>query len=256
MDKFLVKTDPDPEDDKYSEISSISNDEDSHDDSADIVSNATIKDAVDPITFFNSKELCFYKTIDKFYKKCGDKEIIRMLNIINGESEISLRVLDWFVTRYSKRKIDFNDDDDNTLDAFDVHISYKSELKSYKKKYFDPFRRRKKFYYPFYLNEKHFDSNNSQASKEVILLYTTLGQLNFFRWAISNKIIHYVFKNLDNIIIAMNTSNKDDKKKKQKIQYIKKKDTKIKSIDKKNNNCINNYFDDNEDENQLILNFD
>ena len=46
-------------------------------------------------------------------------------------------------------------------------------------------------------------------------------------------------------------------KKKQKIQYIKKKDTNIKSIDKRNNNnCINNYFDDNEDENQLILNFD
>jgi hypothetical protein len=45
--------------------------------------------------------------------------------------------------------------------------------------------------------------------------------------------------------------------KKQKIQYIKKKDTNIKSIDKRNNNnCINNYFDDNEDENQLILNFD
>ena len=31
-----------------------------------------------------------------------------MLDIINGESAISLRVLDWFVTRYSKRKIDFN----------------------------------------------------------------------------------------------------------------------------------------------------
>jgi hypothetical protein len=104
--------------------------------------------------------------------------------------------------------------------------------------------------------ETNFNPTNTQASKEVVLLYTTLGQLNFFRWAISNKIIHYVFKNLDNIILAMNTSNKDDKKKKQKIQYFKKKDIKLKSSDIKNSNCINNYYDDDNDDNQLILNFD
>ena len=46
-----------------------------------------------------------------------------VLDIINGNSEISLRVLDWFVTRYSKRKIDFSDSNENTIDSFDVHIS-------------------------------------------------------------------------------------------------------------------------------------
>ena len=69
-----------------------------------------------------------------------------MIDIINGKSEISLRILDWFVTRYSNKykiTIDMGDEED----IFNVHISYKAQLKSYKKKYFDPFRRKKKFFF-------------------------------------------------------------------------------------------------------------
>jgi len=281
MDKFLIKSGKDSE----SDISSISDhdnynesDYDNSDNESEDLSNLAIKDAVNPITFFSSKELCYYKTIHKFFKKCDNKEIVRMLDIINGESEISLRILDWFVTRYSKRVFDFDDSNPTTIDSFDVHISYKSELKSYKKRYFDPFRRRRKFYYPFYLNElqyniKNNDSPTSQISKDIVLLYTTLGQLNFFMWAISNNIINYVEKNLEQISKAMNTTNKDEKKKKQKllkkkvkpIEKNKDKDknnekekVKVKSKeDKKNNpnNVFNNYYDDFEDGN-LILDFD
>ncbi len=263
MEKFVIKTkdtDKDLSDD--TDLSSFDDDNDSDNDETEDLSNSDIKDAVDPLTFFTSKELCYYKTIHKFFKNTGDKEIIRMINIINGESEISLRVLDWFVTRYSKRKIDFGDNQENTLDAFDVHISYKSELKSYKKRYFDPFRRRKKFYYPLYFKESSTDS------QEPHLLYTTLGQLNFFMWAISNKIVDYVQKNLEQVSKAMNTNNKDEKKKKQKI--VKKKDKtkisvtevldkKLKKEDKKknsNSNVFNNYYEDSEDDTQLVLNFD
>lgn len=293
MEKFLIKPKNDEKDldfdDNDSEISSICENESEYDsDNTSSELNSGIKDAVDPLTFFSSKELCYYKTIHKFFKKCGDKEIIRMLDIINGDSTISLRVLDWFVTRYSKRKIDFSDSNENTIDSFDVHISYKSELKSYKKKYFDPFRRRRKFYYPLYLNESHyrnknfFDSNTSNTSnnsREVILLYTTLGQLNFFMWAITNNIINYVEKNLEQISKAMNSNNKDEKKKKQKLITKKKKtkenednkeikeiketknekSEKIKKLseDKKknNNNVFNNYYEE-FDDSQLILNFD
>jgi len=285
MEKFIVKPKDDEKEENYdydSDISSISDDNDSINDESEDYSNSGIKDAVEPLTFFTSKELCYYKTIHKFFKNCGDKQIIRMLDIINGDSPISLRVLDWFVTRYSKRKIDFTDNEQqNTIDSFDVHISYKSELKSYKKRYFDPFRRRKKFYYPLYLENMTYtkytsDTHNSNNSKEIILLYTTLGQLNFFVWAISNKIIDYVDKNLEQISKAMNTNNKDEKKKKQKLSTYKKKDKiKIKvenpiektlekskpkkdeSIKKNNStNVFNNYYEDEEDNTELILNFD
>jgi len=156
------------------------------------------------LTSFTKKELYYYKMIDKYFRQCPPDYIIKMLNIINGESEISLRILDWFVTRYAyKRKIDFDINAyTNNEEVFDVHISYKAQLKSYKKKYFDPFRRRKKFIY-------YYD----RADKEKTL-YTTIGQLNFFRWALSNKIIEYVEKNYQNIILEMNISNKEEKKRK------------------------------------------
>ncbi len=263
MEKFVIKT-KDNEEELYDSENSSLDDEDFDDqttvEDSEELSNNGIKDAVDPLTFFTSKELCYYRTIHNFFKKCNDNEIIRMLNIINGESHISLRVLDWFVTRYSKRKIDFNDTGDNTIDSFDVHISYKSELKSYKKKYFDPFRRRKKFYYPLYLKELTLTKDNctdSQNSKDLILLYTTLGQLNFFVWAITNKIIDYVEKNLDQISKAMNTNNKDEKKKKKKIAIVKKKEKSSEPKTKKENknNVFNNYYEEDEN-NQLILDFD
>ncbi|AYV78887.1 MAG: hypothetical protein Edafosvirus44_2 [Edafosvirus sp.] len=151
---------------------------------------------------FTKKELYHYKMIDKYFRQCPNNYVIKMLDIINGESEISLRILDWFVTRYAcKRKIDFNIIANNE-EVFDVHISYKAQLKAYKKRYFDPFRRRKKFIY-------YYDRTDKEKT-----LYTTIGQLNFFRWALSNNIIDYVEKNYQNIILAMNVSNKEEKKRK------------------------------------------
>ncbi len=61
---------------------------------------------------FNKKELMYYKMIDKYFRSCSEQNINKMISIINGESEISLRVLDWVVTRYAKKKIDFNNNDE------------------------------------------------------------------------------------------------------------------------------------------------
>ena len=37
----------------------------------------------------------------KFYKE--NNNLDKMLNIINGESKISLRIVDWFATNYAKK---------------------------------------------------------------------------------------------------------------------------------------------------------
>jgi hypothetical protein len=156
---------------------------------------------IDPVEFFSVKELCYYKTIDKFFKTCSAENITKMIDIVEGKSNISLRILDWFVTKYSKKRIDCGSNKDTEI--FDVRISYKSQLKSYKKRYFDPFRRRQKFVY--YFDDKlqrHMD--------------TTIGQLNFFKWAFTNSILTYVDKNLKHISKEMNLSNKEEKKKKKK----------------------------------------
>lgn len=192
---------------------------------------------------FKKKEVLCYKRLTKFYKTCDNKEIEKMISIATGKSNISLRILDWFVTRYSRKKkviIGAKSDED----MFDVHISYKSQLKTYKKKYFDPFKRsdkdRSKFLFIF---------DDEDSDKKLI---TTLGQLNFFRWAISNNIVEYVEENYDEIIKEMNVSNKEDKRRKKDKQKIKqlKKVHENKQIDLQ----VDKYED--QDEVKIILKFD
>lgn len=177
----------------------------------------------DPIKFFGSakKEFYYYKMVNKFFKICPDNKITKMIDIITGKSNISLRILDWFVTKYSKKRIDYNNGKDTEI--FDVRISYKSQLKSYKKRYFDPFRRRERFVYSF------GDDGNRKIE-------TTLGQLNFFKWAFSNNILEYIDKNLKQISKEMNLANKEDKKKKkQKLEDSKNSSDEKKSKSPKDN---------------------
>jgi hypothetical protein len=173
-----------------------------------------------PVKLFSTKELCHYKTIDKFFRECHAKNpcvLTSMIDIIEGKSDISLRILDWFVTKYSKKKIPQGVN--KNTEVFDVRISYKAQLKGYKKRYFDPFRRRDKFFYP--CTEEGYKLENGE-SKHV---YTTLGQLNFFRWAFSNNIISFVDSNLSQIVTEMNNFNKDEKNKKKKMKEEKKNST-------------------------------
>lgn len=165
------------------------------------------------------KETFHYKIINNYYKGLSREKVITMIDIVGGKSKISLRLLDFFITRYAnKYKIRFErvnntfiegkpeDRFDSRIDeGFNVHISYKAQLKSYTKTYFDPFRRRKKFKY-------YFDKDHT------LMLCTTLGQLNFFKWAFTNSVIEYVQANYATISKAMLTINKTDKAKKQRAK--------------------------------------
>ena len=98
----------------------------------------------------------------------------RMLRIINGDVNISLRIVDWFTTNYAKKYYTvYNLPNGN---RFKVYNDYKLKLRSYSKKKFDPFCRWERISIP-YKNETH--------------LQTTIGQLNFFKWAFENNIIRH-----------------------------------------------------------------
>ena len=120
--------------------------------------------------------------------------------------KISLRIIDWFVTNYSK-KYDtmynlYKDEDELSLSGgniykqFNVFYSYKSYLKSFSKRNFDPFCRR---------NRIDFECNK-------VILNTTIGQLNFLKWSIDNLVIEYIINNYNTIEDDMNTSIKDIRK--------------------------------------------
>src|SRR3972149_11651120 len=153
---------------------------------------------------FTTKEIPYYKSVNRYFRKANQESIKKMVAIIEGDSSISLRLLDWYVTKYASRnKISYDSDNSIDIDRFNVYINYKSQLKSYKKKYFDPFRRRKKFFY-------YYDKNDRTKR-----IHTTIGQLNFFKWAFLNNIIDEVEKNYSSVIKEMIKSNKEDKKKKE-----------------------------------------
>lgn len=127
-----------------------------------------------------------------------------MMNIINGESNISLRIVDWFVTNYAKKyytvyEIPIMRGDKEISSRFKVYHDYKLKLKAYSKRRFDPFCRWERITIPY-------NDNNCME--------TTIGQLNFFKWAIENKIIDYIKDNYKDIENDMNERNSISKKKK------------------------------------------
>lgn len=152
------------------------------------MNNYIISDVEDNEKIKDKKEIIL-PTLYNFYKENNNIYII--LPIISGCSNLSIRVLDWFVTNYAK-KYNVVFQLKNGV-YFNVYLDYKSQLKGYKKKMFDPFCRKRRI--PFYYEE----------NKCVI---TTIGQLNFFKWSIKNEIINYVINNFKKINEDMILSNK------------------------------------------------
>jgi hypothetical protein len=140
-----------------------------------------------------SKTLLF--SLKTFYDVKKNKKLL--FEIVSSESSVSLRVLDWFVSNYSKKNATSFEVRNN---IFDVFYQYKARLKSFSKKFFDPFRRGEKIIL------------KDVVSKQCIT--TTVGQLNFFKWCIDNKIIDYVKTNLVDIEADMNNIQKSVKKNK------------------------------------------
>lgn len=165
----------------------------------------------------------------------NNKKINTMISIINGESPISLRILDWFVTNYSKKNnIVYNIvNNKNEIEIFKVFLQYKMQLKSFNKKLFDPFCRRSRIRFKY--------SNDN-------LLITTLGQLNFFKWAIENNIIEYVKNNLEKIETDMNYI------KKEKTKDVYKKVINIKEINE--SITITAIDNSDKDNNKILLSFE
>ena len=130
--------------------------------------------------------------------------ITKLLEVLEDNNKVSLRIIDWFVTNYSKKNNiyylifetpnktkTFLEKNNNLLKQFNTYHSYKAQLKSYSKKRFDPFCRRDRIQFKY-------DDNKS--------IETTVGQLNFFKWAIDNLIIDYIKENYELIEKDMNKS--------------------------------------------------
>jgi len=132
-------------------------------------------------------------SLQKFYGNYTDIESI--LPYLQGSADLSLRLIDWFVTNYCRKHfIGY------TLNGqeFLVYISYKSQLKAYSKQYFDPNCRRERIMFQIPGHESFL---------------TTVGKLNFFRWAIETKLLDYIQENYEEIQNERNEAMKTSDKK-------------------------------------------
>lgn len=135
------------------------------------------------------KQELIVNSLQRFY--AGRTDINEIVEMLQGTSEISLRVIDWFVTNYARSH--------NTSyilqgQEFLVYRDYKSQLKAYSKKLFDPFCRRERIYF--------------QVPNHPPFL-TTVAKLNFFRWAIEKDILSYIKQHQDVIEKEMNQSMRE-----------------------------------------------
>ena len=141
------------------------------------------------------------KNLMIFYNTEENDNLDKMLRIITGESKISLRIVDWFATNYAKKYYTLYVIDqtiENVARRFKVYDDYKLKLKAYSKKRFDPFCRWDRISIPY---------------KDGNCIETTIGQLNFFKWALENKVVDYIEQNYDTIEKDMNNRNSTSKRK-------------------------------------------
>jgi hypothetical protein len=150
----------------------------------------------------SSQENILLMSLKNFYNMNKDSRII--IDIINGTSKISIRLINFLITNYSKKnnliyKINNN--------SFNIYSNYKSQLKSYNKKYFDPFSRGNRI--PFFFK---FDDDED-------CIITTIGQLNFFKWYLNKQLNKYILNNfnkLENKLMLFKKENSTKVKKKNK----------------------------------------
>lgn len=145
-------------------------------------------------TTYTTQNSLLLNNLLKFYKRDGNLQ--KMLSIINGESKISLRIVDWFATNYAKQNFTIYSVKNK---RFKVYVDYKLKLRAYSKKRFDPFCRWERINIPYEENK---------------YIQTTIGQLNFFKWALENNVIQYIENNYDDIENDMNKRNSTSKRKK------------------------------------------
>ena len=151
-------------------------------------------------SIYNTQNDLLLHKVLRFYHENGGENMEKMLAVINGTTNISLRIMDWFVTNYSKKHYTVYDLEGSGTPPkrFKVYVDYKLKLRAYSKKRFDPFCRWER------INVPHMGGTT--------YIQTTLGQLNFFKWAIENQVLRYIHENYSVIESDMNIRNNTSRK--------------------------------------------
>jgi len=123
-------------------------------------------------------------SLQRFYATYPD--MTKVMPYLIGDAEISLRIIDWFVTKFSRKN--FTSYELNGQ-RFVVYKSYKGQLDAYNKQYFDTNCRRERIQF---------------SIKDYEPFITTIGKLNFFRWALETNLLDYLEANKEELKAGYN----------------------------------------------------
>jgi hypothetical protein len=106
------------------------------------------------------------------------------VKLVTRQHAISLRLIDWLVTNYSKKwDVVYMLRQGGVARQFHMHLSYKACLRAFSKRQFDPFARR----------------DRVSATLAGCQVSTTVAQLCFFRWCLINDVVAYAERHREEI---------------------------------------------------------
>ena len=155
--------------------------------------------------FSSQLQRCTWEQLHSIHQYFTDAVIEhKLLPIIKkqpNKKQISLRALDWLVTNFSKKnRIIYNiKQKHGRLLLFNMYLQYKTSLNRYRRHVFDPFRRHERVYFIF----------------KGYMYSSTVGQLNFMRWALSHAIIEYAQSRIVEIEADMAKCIKENQREKE-----------------------------------------
>ena len=116
--------------------------------------------------------------LNRLHTEYTDDFVLTVLKpLLDQKGDVSLRSLDWLCTNYSKHTNLSCKTKDGKI--FNIHQGYKRALSYYRRRNFDPFRRRLR------ITVHHPEGS----------LTSTIGQLNYLHWCHVNGVLDFAFKN-------------------------------------------------------------
>lgn len=149
-----------------------------------------------------SRKNALFESLLRFYDDPSHLKAFTTYTCSSRESPVSLRLLDWLVTNYAKKHnvVYSIENADGTKGSFNMFMDYKSQLKAYSKRFFDPFCRRERI-----------EIRNSDG----VLQTTTVAQMNFVRWMIMKNVGEYAIRHQDSIekdMVSVSRKAKEEEK--------------------------------------------
>ena len=139
------------------------------------------------------KEEVLLLSILEWYNSDSDR-VKQFTDVVKHKNGLSLRIIDWLITNFSKK---VSVPIETRGIPGDLYRDYHKNLSAHNKKNFDPFARRQRICILMFGKERRF---------------STIGQLNFFRWFLQKNLCSFLIENKPMIEKHMRDYEKVSKK--------------------------------------------